>query len=166
MKNEIVELPSPATSKNKISNGLSGFFGSPVALMRLSAILFVGLTAGHLSAYPFARENAPLEKQLVGSMKHVRFEFLGEYTTYWNLYFGWGIFIAVLLLTLAFVLWFLADIAPLTPRRIGVITGLLSAASFACAYLSYRFFFIPPFLLLLIIGLIMLKTAIQLLRKV
>lgn len=165
MKNETVEFPSPARSKNKIRNGRAGFFGSPVALIRLCAILFFGLTAGHISAYPFAHEDARGGKQLVDSMKYAGFEFLGERSTYWNLYFGWGIFVTVLLLTLALVLWLLSDLARLAPRRIGAITAIISSASFAGAYLSYRFFFIPPVLLLLIIGLVMLKTAIQLLRK-
>ena len=73
-------------------------------------------------------------------MKSVEFEFLGERSTYWSLYFGWGLLICVLLLTLAIILWLLADLARLAPRRLGVITGIISASCLVGAYLSFRFF--------------------------
>src|SRR5215831_6327706 len=119
---------------------LLGFVVSPVVLIRLSSILLVVLMAGHLSAYPFTSTHGLQEPQLVDSMKSVEFEFLGERSTYWSLYFGWGLLICVLLLTLAIILWLLADLARLAPRRLGVITGIISASCLVGAYLSFRFF--------------------------
>ena len=101
-------------SENKSNNKrLLGFFVSPVVLIRLSSILVVLLMVGHTSAYPWTSTHGLKETQLVDLMKSGEFEFMGERSTYWSLYFGWGLLISVLLLTLAIILWFLSDLARL-----------------------------------------------------
>jgi len=143
---------------------LLGFLGSPLILIRLSAILFVGLMVGHMSAYPWTNHGLQ-EIQLVDSMKSLNFEFMGERSSYWSLYFGWGLWMGVSLLTLAIILWLVSDLARLAPRRVGVITGVISASCLIGAYLSFRFFYIPPLLFYLAICLILLTATVQLLRQ-
>jgi len=153
-------------SENKSnSKGLPGVLVSPIVLIRLSSILVFLLMVGHMSAYPWASTHDQQETQLVASMKTLDFVFMGERSTYWSLYFGWGLLVAVLLLTLAIILWLLSDIARLAPRRLGVIIGIIAATCLVGAYLSFRFFFIPPFLLYLAICIILLMAAVQLLRQ-
>jgi hypothetical protein len=153
-------------SENKSNNKrLLGFLVSPVVLIRLSSIAIVLLMVGHTSAYPWTSTDGLQETQLVDLMKSVEFEFLGERSTYWSLYFGWGLLISVLLLTLAIILWLLSDLARLAPRRLGVITGIISASCLVGAYLSFRFFYIPPFLFFSAICVILLTAAVQLLRQ-
>lgn len=139
---------------------------SPVGLIRLSAILVVLLMVGHTSAYPWASAHALHEAQLVELMKSVNFEFAGERSTYWSLYYGWGLLISVLLLTIGIVLWLMADLARLAPRRVGAIAGILSASSLVGAYLSWRFFYIPPFVFYLVICAVLLTATVQLRRPV
>jgi hypothetical protein len=62
---------------------------SPVVLIRLSSILSVILTIGHISGYPWTTDQDLREKMLVASMKSVDYVFAGEHTSYWSLYFGW-----------------------------------------------------------------------------
>jgi hypothetical protein len=152
-----------------MTNGTSGkrpgFFNSPVVLIRVSSIL-VGLeTVGHISGYPWTSSHVLQETQLVHSMKAVDYLFFGERSSYWNLYSGWGLFIFVLLFTLAIILWFLSNLARLAPGQIGVITGIISTGSLVCAYLSFRFFYLPSSLLLSATCLILLAAAVQLLRQ-
>jgi hypothetical protein len=128
---------SESNSNNK---RLLGFLGSPVILIRLGAILFVGLMIGHTSAYPWTSTHTLQETQLADSMKSVEFVFMGEHSTYWNLYFGWGVWMAVSLLTFATVLWLLSDLAHLAPRNVAVFLGIISASCVVGAYLSLRFF--------------------------
>src|SRR5262244_3965914 len=144
---------------------LLGFVVSPAVLIRLSSILFVVLMAGHLSACPFTSTHGLQEPQLVDSMKSVEFEFLGERSTYWSLYFGWGLLIGVLLLTMAIILWLLSDLARFAPRRLGVIAGIISASCLVGAYLSFRFFYLPPFLIYLFICAILPAASVQLQRR-
>lgn len=139
---------------------------SPVGLIRLSAILVVLLMDGHSSAYPWSSNHALHETQLVELMKSVDFEFAKECSTYWNLYFGWGLLISVLLLTMGIVLWLMADLARLALRRVGAITGILSASALVGAYLSWRFFYIPPFIFYLVICAVLLAATVQLRRPV
>src|ERR1700675_1664314 len=97
-------------SENKSNNNrLLGFLVSPVVLIRLSSILVGFLMAGHTSAYPWTSTHGLQETQLVDSMKSVEFQFLGERSTYWSLYFVWGLLVSGLLLTLAIVLWLFFD---------------------------------------------------------
>ena len=131
----------------------------------LQPILFVGLMIGHTSAYPWTSAHDPRETKLIELMKDIPFEFMGERSTYWNLYFGWGLLIGVLLLTLAVILWILSDLAHIGSRGVGAICVIVSATSLVGAYLSFRFFYIPPFLFFSVICVILTTAAVQLLRR-
>ena len=150
------------TSEGK---SMSKRWRSPVVLIRLSSILFVGLMIGHMSAYPWTSTHVLRETELVKLMKDIPFEFMGESSTYWNLYFGWGLLVGVLLLSSAIILWLLSDLAHIGSRNVGAISGIVSAASLVAAYLSFRFFYIPPFLFFSLISVILAAAAVQLLRR-
>ncbi len=142
-----------------------GFLTSTVGLIRVcSVIMLAFLMVGHLSAYPWSSTHNPQETRLVDSMKSIDFVFLGEHSTYWNLYFGWGFLVAVLLFALAAILWIVSDLASLAPRRLGVITGIISAVSGVGAYISFRYFYVPPALSYLAICVISLAVSGRLLR--
>ena len=138
---------------------------SSIILIRVGSILMVGLMIGHLSAYPWMTSKATQETQLTTLMKSVPFEFMGERSTYWNLYFGWGVLVAVLLLALAGILWILPDFAMFRPRSVGVISAIVSSASLVGAYLSFRFFYMPPFILFSIICVTLTGATMQLMRQ-
>jgi hypothetical protein len=138
---------------------------SPASLIRVGSILIVGLMIGHVSAYPWTSIKAPQETQLTMLMKSVPFEFMGQRSTYWNLYFGWGLLVAVLLLALASILWILPDFATLRPRSAGAISAIVAIASLSGAYLSFRFFYIPPFVLFSVICATLTGATTQLLRQ-
>ena len=153
------------TSENKRNKSrLLCFLCSPVGLLRLSSILLVGLMVGHMSAYPWSTHGIQ-ETQLVDSMKTLQFEFMGEHSSYWSLYFGWGLWMGVSLMTLAIILWLLADLARVAPRRVGVIAGVIAASCVIGAYLSLRFFYFPPFLFYTVICVMLLTVAVQLLTR-
>ncbi len=153
------------SEKETNNKRLLDFLLSPVVLIRFSTILCFILTIGHTSAYPWTSDQNLREKQLVASMRSVDLVFVGEHSSYWNLYFGWGLYIAVLLLTVTIVLWFLSGFARLAPQRVGIMIQLISVSSLAGAYLSFRFFYMPPFLLLSAIFVILQIAAIRLMRR-
>jgi len=151
--------------ENKSNNNRRlGFLLSPVVLLRVSSILLVLLMVGHMSAYPWATHGLQ-ETHLVDSMKTLQFEFLGEHSSYWSLYFGWGLWMGVSLTTLAIILWLLADLARVAPRRVGVIALVIAASCLIGAYLSLRFFYIPPVLFYAVICVMLLTVAVQLLTR-
>jgi len=138
---------------------------TPILLIRISSILFVGLMVGHVSAYPWTSTHVAQQTTLVESMQSTPFEFLGARSTYWNLYFGWGVLVGTLLLTLAAVLWLLAGVARVSPRRVGAIAGVVSASSLLGAYLSLRFFYVPPAVFYAVICAVLATAAVQLARQ-
>src|SRR5215813_9367796 len=138
---------------------------SPNTLIRVGSIIMVGLMIGHMSAYPWTSMKALQETQLTTLMKSVPFEFMGERSTYWNLYFGWGVLVAILLLALASILWILLDFAMFRPRSAGAISAIVSSASLVGVYLSFRFFYISPFILFSIICATLTGATTQLLRQ-
>jgi len=151
-----------ATNSN--NNRPSRFLPSPVLLIRVCSVLYVFLMFGHLSAYPWSSTRDPQETRLAESMKSIDFVFMGEHSTYWNLYFGWGLLVGVLTFTLAAILWLLSDLTRIAPRRLGVITGIISAISGISAYISFRYFYVPPFLSYLAVSVILLTVSVRLLR--
>jgi hypothetical protein len=153
---------------------LPGFLGSPVVLMRISSILFFLTMLGHAAAYPWTSTSQDQrETKLIESMidtpyvffSNTPYVFFGERTTYWGLYFGWGLLVPVLLLALAVMLWILSGLAHLGPRSIGTICAVLSTASLVAASISVRFFFTPPFLTYSMICILLMTAAVQLLRQ-
>ena len=147
------------------SKSISKRWRSPVVLIRLSSILFVGLMIGHMSAFPWTSTHVLQETRLAGLMRDIPFEFMGQRSTYWDLYFGWGLLLGILLLTLAIILWLLSDLAHIGSLNVGAISGIVLATSLVAAYLSFRFFYIPPFLFFSVICVILAAAAVQLLRR-
>jgi hypothetical protein len=137
---------------------------SPAGLIRISSILYVGLTIGHMSAYPWTFSHDPRGIGLLDSMKSIPFEFMGERSSFWNIYFGWGLLVASLMLTIAIVLWFSSALARTEPRSVGAISGIISATSLIGAYLSLRFFFVPPFIFYLVICVLLTAATVRLLK--
>lgn len=148
------------------SNGKwrSGFLASPVTLTRLSSLVFVVLMFGHMSGYPWSSAESLQETHLVASMKSVDFNFMGERSTYWGLYFGWGLLVGVLLFLMAAMLWLLSDLSRLVPRRVGIIAAINSAVCGIGAYLSFLYFYVPPMLCFAANCVILLIVAARLLR--
>jgi hypothetical protein len=154
-------------SENHASSRKSSKFRmSPVVLIRICSVLFVGLMIGHMSAYPWRSSHVLQETQLVGLMKTVDFVFAGEHQAYWGLYYGWGLLVGVLLLTMAIILWLVSDLARLAPRRVGVLTGVVSVMSLIGCDISFRFFYIPPAAFFAVSCVVLLAATVQLLTKV
>lgn len=137
-------------------------FGSPRTLIRLSSILVVLLMIGHMSAYPWMSKDTTSPVQLGDLMRSVEFSFMGARSTYWNLYFGWGLLVALNLVATAFILWVLSDLADRAPRPIAIVTGVIAGMCLVGAYLSLRYFYLPAFLLYVLVGVLLLTATRQL----
>lgn len=147
---------------------------SPAVLIRISSILMLVTALGHLSAYPWtASTHDPRESILVESMKQIRYVFFsntpyayfGEHTSYWGLYFGWGLLVGIQLLTSAAVLWFLSGLAHASSRNASFICGAFSATSLCGAVLSLRFFCTPPLVTYSATCILLMIAALQLSKR-
>ena len=97
-------------------------------------------------------------------MHSIPFVFLGEPSTYWNLYYGWGLLVAVLTLTLAIILWTTSALARRDQRTAGAICAIIAVDSLASAYISFSYFYVPPSIVYSVVSVILSVATVQLLR--
>ena len=137
---------------------------SPRVSIRVASVLFGGLMLGHLSGYPWTSAHIAEQARLVGAMKATDFVFAGERQTYWGLYFGWGVLVAALLLSMAVMLWLMSGLTRIAPRQVGAVTGVVSATCLAGSFISLRFFYAPPTAFFAVLSAILLVATVQLVR--
>jgi hypothetical protein len=127
----------------------------PRILLRSAAILTlihaVLHTFGGLLSEP---SHGPEEIAVLNTMKSLQFDFMGSPRTYWDFYFGFGLFLTVSLLLQAVLLWQLASLAKSDPAKASPFIAALLVAFIAAVVLSWRFFFIAPLVMEVIIAIL------------
>lgn len=88
-------------------------------------------------------------------MKALHFDAMGSLRTYWDFYFGFGIFLTVNLLLLSALLWQLASLVKSDPSKARPFVGLLCIAFLAFTVLSWQYFFIAPLVIEGIVALLL-----------
>ncbi len=77
-------------------------------------------------------------------MKALHFDAMGSLRTYWDFYFGFGLFLTVNLLLLSALMWHLASLVRTEPAIVRPFAGLLCVAFLVFAVLSGLYFFVAP----------------------
>ena len=95
------------------------------------------------------------EVALLNSMKALRFDAMGSLRTYWDFYFGFGLFLTVNLLLISVLLWQLSSLVKAEPEIARPFIGLLCVAFLAFAVLSWLYFFIAPLIIEGVIALLL-----------
>ena len=98
-------------------------------------------TVGGLLGEP---SHGPEERAVIAAMKASAFDFMGSPRTYWDFYFGFGLFLSVGLVLQAVLLWQLAALAKSDPAKARPFMISLFLAFVAAILLSWQFFFIAP----------------------
>ena len=80
-------------------------------------------------------------------MKSVSFDAMGSKRTYWDFYFGFGVSSSIYLFVQAAVIWFLATIAKTQPTAVRPFLIVLLVAYAANVYVTWRYFFVVPLVL-------------------
>jgi hypothetical protein len=117
----------------------------PQILLRSASVLALIHAALHtfgglLSAPSHGQE----EVTLLTAMKSFHMDVMGSLRTYWDFYFGFGLFLTVSLVVLAVFLWQLAALAKTEPTKARPFIGTLCAAFVAFVILSWCYFFVAP----------------------
>lgn len=118
---------------------------NPNLLLRVAAVL----TFAHAMLNTFAGLMSGTSKNqeevlLLNAMKALRFDAMGSLRTYWDFYFGFGLFLTVNLLLISALLWHLATLVKVQPAIVRTFVGLLCIAFLVFAGLSGLYFFIAP----------------------
>ena len=107
--------------------------------------------AGLLSGTSKSQE----EVSILNAMKALHFDAMGSLRTYWDFYFGFGLFLTVNLLLLSALMWQLASLVKAEPEMARPFVGLLCFAFLGFAVLSWLYFFFAPVVIEGIIALLL-----------
>src|ERR1043166_142387 len=121
-------------------------------VLRIASVITFLYFAGHTSGAPWTPSDEPAAVSVIAAMKSISFNVMGSTRTYWDFYFGFGIIISVYMLMQAVVLWQLASLSKTEPLRVRPVIAAFLAAFIANSFLAWRYIFIIPLVLSLLIS--------------
>jgi len=114
-------------------------------LFRIAAsIALVQFLAHGLLFVTYTPKHGPEEQAVVQAMQSHYFSFSGSLRSYWDMYFGYGLFAAINCLIEALLLWFIAPLADAVGARARPLAATLLVANAIYACLIWRYFFSLP----------------------
>ena len=128
--------------------------------LRVAAVLTLLWFAGHSAGVPWTPYTDPEAKTVLEAMKNHSFEAEGFKGTYWDLYFGFGVTISVLLLLQAVVLWQVASLAKRDPTRVRPIVASFLVAYILTGALVWIYFFAVPAVMVAAIALCLVLSLV------
>jgi hypothetical protein len=128
----------------------------PRTLLRTASVLalvhaLLNAFAGLLSGTSKAED----EMVVLDAMKALRFDAMGSMRTYWDFYFGFGVFLTAKLMLLSAVMWQLAALAETAPGTTRTFIASLCIGFLVFAALSSLYFFIAPVVIQVIIAVVL-----------
>ena len=116
-----------------------------VSLLRLAALLALVQACAHTALFlTYTPKHGPEEVAVLELMRAHSFNFSGSLRSYWDMYFGEGLFIVLNCFLQTALLWQLARMARTTPLLARPIVALLLVANLGYFILVRRYFFALP----------------------
>jgi hypothetical protein len=133
------------------------FVKAPI-LYRISSVLLLLFAAAHTLGF---RQTDPKwgVDSLIGSMRSVRFDAQGFSRTYWDFFVGFGLFVTVFLVFAAALAWQLGGLRAETLALLRGPAWALVICFAAVTILSWRYFFIAPFVFSIVITVCLAAAA-------
>jgi uncharacterized membrane protein YhaH (DUF805 family) len=126
-------------------------------LFRIAAVVALVQFIGHTSLFlTYKPMHGPDETAVVQAMQTHYFSFSGYVRSYWDMYFGYGLFSAFNCLIEALLLWFIAPFADSPARRILPVAATFLVANVGYTTLIARYFFALPGYFDVTLGLLMI----------
>ena len=116
---------------------------TPTLFLRIASGLTVLYAAGHAMGGAESW-SPPGETDVLQSMRTFEFDVMGATRTYLHFYLGFGVYITVLLLLQAILVWQLASLASVDSRRARPLVATLSLGSLIGTFVVWRFIFVVP----------------------
>jgi hypothetical protein len=116
---------------------------TPTLFLRIASGLTVLYAAGHAMGGTESW-SPPGETEVLQLMRTFQFDVMGARRTYMHFYQGFGVYVTVLLLLQAVLVWQLASLAHVDARRAGPLVATLSVGSLIGTFVVWRFIFVVP----------------------
>jgi hypothetical protein len=127
-------------------------------LYRISSVLQMLFAAGHTLGFRHTDPKWGVDS-LIGLMRSVRFDAQGFSRTYWDFYVGFGLSTSVFLVFAAVLSWPMGGLAPETLAHMRGPAWALVICFAAVTILSWRYFFIVPIVLAIVITVCLTAAA-------
>ena len=113
--------------------------------LRLASILALLACLGHTFLFvTYVPNHGPQETEVITAMKVHHFNFGGFTHSYWELYFGYGLFVSIGCLVECVLFWQLGDLAKSGVPPIKWILVPLILGEGAYSFLMLKYFFLIP----------------------
>jgi hypothetical protein len=118
----------------------------PSLFLRAASVLTMLHCIGHTVGGVFSVDAAPTpeEAAVITAMKSHRFEVMGSMRSFWDFFFGYGLFISINFLVQAVLFWQLASLAKRGLKEIRPIIACFFLAYIGFAILAWNYFFVLP----------------------
>jgi hypothetical protein len=111
----------------------------PALILRIAFAFVLMELAGHTwLVFSYVPKHGIEEVAVIAAMKSREFSFSGSHHTYWDLYFGYELFVSLSLLVEAAILWQVAK------SSVRSVVGILALGEAGYAILMSKYFFIIP----------------------
>ena len=135
-------------------------------LFRIAAVVALVQCIGHGSLFlTYRPSHGPEELAVVQAMQAHSFSFSGYMRSYWDMYFGYGLFSAFNCLIEALLFWTIAPLADGAGRRILPVATTFLFANIGYTALIARYFFALPAYFDVTLGLLMVAILVLALRR-
>jgi len=136
------------------------------AVFRIAAVVALVQFIGHGTLFlTYEPKHGPEEIAVMQAMRTHYFSFSGYVRSYWDMYFGYGLFSAFNCLIEALLFWFLAPFADSAGRRIMPIAAIFLFANLGYTALIARYFFALPGYFDVTLSLLMIAALALALRR-
>jgi len=117
----------------------------PMLPLRFASILSLVAALGHTILFlTYKPTHGPAEIIVVSTMQSYAFSFGGFPHTYWQLYFGYELFVTISCLVECALLWLLANLARTEPTQVRPFVRVFFLGEVATSILMLKFFFLIP----------------------
>lgn len=117
----------------------------PALPLRIASSLALVAALGHTFLFlTYRPTHGPTEIVVVSAMQTHVFSFGGFLHSYWQLYFGYELFVTISCLVECGLLWQLASLSSSAPRSIRPMVLIFLLGEIATSVLMLRFFFLVP----------------------
>jgi len=130
----------------------------PVVFIRVAAVLTFIHAVLHTVGGVFGKADPGPAAVAVAAMKANQFLLMGNVRSYWDFYFGMGLGVTISLTFESFVMWQLGSIARTHPLLVRPVLAVFAAEFAAIAVNSWRYFFLAPVIVEILIALCMIAA--------
>ncbi|HEX3471488.1 MAG TPA: hypothetical protein VHT28_09915 [Silvibacterium sp.] len=124
----------------------------PTLFLRIASILTLIFCVGHTVGGVLSPPAPGVQAFVVQTMKANPFDAFGGMRTFWDFHLGYGLIISVVLLSHSILFWLLGNLVRQDGTRLRPIFLLLSLEFLAQAPIAFRYFFLGPGIISLVIA--------------